>query len=60
MPAGKEYQKFRIYEFPDDQPDKAEVIHPVTEYLANDYTILAYKLLLVKGGHGHEVQWRYR
>jgi len=60
MPAGKEYQKFRIYQFPDKMPDKAEVIRPVTEYLADDSTILAYKLLLVKGGHGHEVQWRYR
>jgi len=32
----------------------------VTEYLAEDYTILAYKLLSVKAGYTYEVTWYYK
>ena len=31
----------------------------VSEYLADDFTILAYKLLNVKGGYTYEVTWVY-
>jgi len=30
------------------------------EFLAHDYTIIGYKLLLLKGHTGHEVQWTYK
>ena len=32
----------------------------VTEYLADDYTILAYKLLALKPGYIYAVQWYYK
>ena len=32
----------------------------VTEYLADDYTILAYKLMSCKAGYTYEVIWYYK
>jgi hypothetical protein len=37
-----------------------EEVKVVTEYLAEDYTILAYKLMLGKAGYTYEVQWFYK
>jgi hypothetical protein len=32
----------------------------VTEYLGDDYTILAFKLLALKAGYTYEITWFYR
>jgi len=32
----------------------------VSEYLADDYTILAFKLLSLKAGYTYELTWLYR
>ena len=37
-----------------------EPVKVVTEYLAEDSTILAYKLLSVKAGYTYEVTWFYK
>jgi predicted acylesterase/phospholipase RssA len=60
MPARHQYQNFQITRSPVDSPEKIEPVRVVTEYLANDYTILAYKLLALKGGYKYEVSWVYR
>ena len=60
MPRGREYRDFRIYQYDPAFPDKGEYIKPVTEYLPEDATILAYKLLQRRGGTGHLVQWSYK
>jgi predicted acylesterase/phospholipase RssA len=60
MPTGKEYEDFRVFQYEVDRPERAEQITPVTEYLARDHTVIGYKLLLLKAGTGHEVQWSYR
>jgi hypothetical protein len=38
----------------------AEAVRVVTEYLANDHTILAFKLLALKPGYVYEVSWVYK
>ena len=37
-----------------------EEVKLVTEYLAEDSTILAYKLLSVDAGYTYEVTWYYK
>jgi predicted acylesterase/phospholipase RssA len=59
MPQRKEYRDFRLLRYPTGQPEKVEGVKLVTEYLAKDYTILAFKLLALKPGFTYEVQWAY-
>jgi predicted acylesterase/phospholipase RssA len=60
MPEGKEYRKFRVLRYETGKPDKVEPVPLVTEYLAEDDTIIAYKLLSVKAGYTYEVTWYYK
>src|SRR5262249_8822445 len=52
MPAGKEYVSFRVFQFEIGKPETIEQITPVTEFLAQNYTVIGYKLLLLKGNTG--------
>jgi predicted acylesterase/phospholipase RssA len=60
LPKGREYRNFRIVRYKTEKPDKVEAVKIVTEYLAEDYTILAYKLLSVDAGYTYEVTWYYK
>jgi hypothetical protein len=60
LPKGKEYRSFRIVRYQAGKPDTAEAVKIVTEYLAEDSTILAYKLLSVDAGYTYEVTWFYK
>src|SRR5262249_11219338 len=60
MPAGKEYKHFHIIRYPTGKPGKVEPVRVVTEYMAGDYTILAYTLLSVKAGYTYEDRWYYK
>jgi hypothetical protein len=60
LPKGKEYRSFRVVRYKTENPDKVEPVKIVTEYLAEDYTILAYKLLSVDAGYTYEVTWYYK
>jgi hypothetical protein len=60
LPEGREYRSFRIIRYKTGIPDKVEGVKIVTEYLADDYTILAFKLLSVEGGYTYEVTWYYK
>jgi hypothetical protein len=60
MPRGREYRDFRISRHETGKPEKAEAVHLVTEYLAEDFTILAFKLLALKPGWTYEVTWVYK
>jgi predicted acylesterase/phospholipase RssA len=60
LPKGKEYRNFRVVRYKTDKPDTVEPVRVVTEFLAEDYTILAYKLLSVKSGYTYEVTWFYK
>jgi predicted acylesterase/phospholipase RssA len=60
MPQGKEYKNFRIVRYKIGQPETVEPVKVVTEYLADDYTILAYKLMSTDAGYTYEVIWYYK
>ena len=60
MPLGREYKDFRVLEYPTGEPEKALRIKLVNEYLPENKRILAYKLLGVRAGLTHEVEWFYK
>jgi hypothetical protein len=60
LPKNREYRSFRVVRYKTEKPDKVEPVKIVTEYLAEDYTILAYKLLSVGAGYTYEVTWYYK
>jgi hypothetical protein len=60
MPRGKEYRSFRIVRYLTSKQADAEKVRIVTEYLADDFTILAFKLLALKPGYTYEVSWVYK
>jgi hypothetical protein len=60
MPEGKEYGSFRIVRYESDHPTKVETVKLVTEYLAEDSSILAFKLLALDVGYTYEVSWSYK
>ena len=60
MPEGKKYQSFRIVRYPTGKPEKVEAVKVVTEYLAEEFTIIAFKLLSLDAGYCYEVSWTYR
>jgi predicted acylesterase/phospholipase RssA len=60
MPRSKEYRSFRISRYETGKPGTRETVPVVTEYLADDATILAFKLLALKPGSTYEVNWVYK
>jgi hypothetical protein len=60
MPRTREYRGFRISRHETGKPEKTTAVRPVTEYLAEDYTILAFKLLALKSGSTYVVTWAYK
>jgi hypothetical protein len=60
MPAERDYQSFRIVRYETAKPENAEAVKVVTEYLAEDLTIIAFKLLSLDAGYSYEVSWTYR
>ena len=60
MPEGKEYRSWGLIRDETGKPEAVEAVQPVTEYLAQDYTILAFKLLALKPGFTYEVRWTYK
>jgi predicted acylesterase/phospholipase RssA len=60
MPQGRDYRSFRIVRYEKGKPGTAETVKGFTEYLADDSTILAYKLVSAKGGYAYEITWFYK
>jgi hypothetical protein len=60
MPRGKEYRNFGIVRHQTGKPETVEPVQIVTEYLAKDFTIIAFKLLALKPGYTYEVSWVYK
>jgi predicted acylesterase/phospholipase RssA len=60
MPKGREYRNFRISRHETGKPEKSESVRVVTEYLAEDFTILAFKLLALKPGWTYAITWLYK
>ena len=59
MPKGKEYRSFQMVRFPIGRPEATENVKLVSEYLAQDHTILAFKLLGLEPGYTYELTWFY-
>jgi predicted acylesterase/phospholipase RssA len=60
LPKGKEYRHYRLMRYKQGKPETIEQARIVTEYLADDSSILAYKLLSVDGGYVYELTWYYK
>lgn len=60
LPRGQQYRSFQVIRYETGKPESAEKVNPVTEYLANDYTVLAFKLLALKAGQTYEITWFHR
>jgi predicted acylesterase/phospholipase RssA len=59
MPKGKEYSNYRVIRHEGGYKN-VEGVNVVTEYLAEDLTILAFKLLSLNAGYTYEVSWTYK
>ena len=60
MPREREHGSFRYIRFKKGQPDTAEEKHFVTQYVARDHSMLAFKLLSLDPGYEHEISWQYK
>jgi IMP cyclohydrolase len=60
LPRGEEYRSFQIIRYETGKPQTTEEVKVVTEYLAEDFTILAFKLLALKAGYTYELTWFHR
>ena len=53
-------QELSHYSLSARKSGSAEAVKGFTEYLADDYSIIAYKLVSVKGGYNYDVTWFYK
>jgi hypothetical protein len=60
LPSGREYRNFEILRHETGKDTTADVVKGFTEYLADDSSIIAYKLASVKAGYTFEVTWFYK
>ena len=60
LPEGRQYRDFQLIRYKTGKPESAENVKVVTEYLAKDFTILAFKLLSAEAGYTYEITWFYR
>jgi predicted acylesterase/phospholipase RssA len=60
LPEGQEYRNFQLIRYATDKPDVVENVNVVTRYLAEDSTILAFKLLSLEAGYTYEITWFYQ
>ena len=60
LPEGREYRTFQLIRYQTGKPEVTENVKIVTEYLADDYTILAFKLLSLEAGYTYEITWFYQ
>jgi hypothetical protein len=60
LPEGQEYRTFGLIRYQTGKPETVEHVNFVTRYLAEDFTILAFKLLSLDAGYTYEITWFYR
>lgn len=60
MPEGKEYSRYQIIRHRTGSPEFPENVKVVTQYVSEDRTILAFKLLGLDPGYTYELTWFYR
>jgi len=60
LPEGREFRNYHLVRYEMTKPDSVEHVDVVTRYLADDFSILAFKLLALKPGYTYELTWYYR
>ena len=60
LPKGKQFREYRLVRYPRGHPESAEEVLVVTQYVAKDHSILAFKLLALEAGYTYELTWYYR
>ena len=60
VPEGNQYRSWRLLRHQTEKPETTETVKVVTEYMADDYSILAFKLLSLKPGYTYELRWFYK
>ena len=60
LPEGREFRDYRLIRYEMGKPETTDEVKVVTRYLAEDYSILAFKLLALKSGYTYELTWYYR
>jgi hypothetical protein len=60
LPRGREYRSFEILRYDTAKRAGAEVVKGFTEHLADESSIIAYKMASVKAGYTFEVTWFYK
>jgi hypothetical protein len=60
MPRGRDYWGWNMSRHQTGHPETSEAFRPITEYLADDYTILAFKLVGLAPGYTYQVRWVFK
>ena len=60
LPEGRQFRDYRLIRYETGKPESTEEVKVVTRYLAQDNSILAFKLLALKPGYTYELTWFYR
>jgi hypothetical protein len=60
LPRGREYRSYQIVRYKTGEPKTAEVVKGLTDYMADDASVIAFKLASVKAGYTFEVTWIYK
>ena len=60
LPEGTEFHDYRLVRYEMGKPETAEEVKVVHRHLADDNSILAFKLLALKAGYTYELTWFYR
>ena len=59
LPEAREYKDYQLIRYETGKPAVTEKVNVVTQYLADDRSILAFKLLSLKAGYTYELTWFY-
>ncbi len=60
MPKRRDYKNFRYVYYKKGEPETAKEGSFYTRYLAEDHSILAFKILAMDPGYEHEIFWNYQ
>ena len=60
LPQGRRFHDYRLVRYKTGKPETAEDVYVVTQYLARDHSILAFKLLALPAGYTYDLTWFYR
>jgi len=60
LPQGQRFRSYRLVRYQVGKPETAEDVYVVTQYLARDHSILAFKLLALQAGYTYDLTWFYR